>query len=462
MRQDDALQAAPILGSPTRKGGATDPSLSAKSSGSRVNTGSQSFDPRDGTETPHADMVLVTAQHLSRMMQGFVSGLDHLPARLVEGKPATKKKKAGYWYVTYSVRQAHDGRMRRFIVKVNRVKSIPERRRQGRRLAAEINARLALGWNPLTEAATPRAHHKLVEAMDAFLEAKAREKLEANSLRSYRSSIGILKEWLAGVRMIDRPVVAFQTMHAREFMLESYTKRELSSRGWNNYHTFYTTLWRWFNEMGYAEKNVFEPIKKKRVDPDDTSRRPPNEEEQIMIRKHVEHYDPRFLAFCLLTFHSGLRPKETFLLKPEHFHLNEMYVDIPKSISKVKRPRHAAIARVDMPIMRALKVHEQDPQEYVFSTGFKPGRKLKDSRYVGTHWQRLRRDTGLSKDVSFYTLKHAGGQQLFSDGIDPNELMNHFGHRDLKMTTIYTRARLPQGSRFVKNRASEFGKPAKS
>lgn len=387
--------------------------------------------------------------------------LDHLPARLVEGKPATATTKATDWFVTFSVRdpRAVDGTgrllpMRRFRIKVNRVRCVKERRRLGMRIAQDINTRLALGWSPFIEAVAPRAHHRLADACVAFLEAKRREKLQANSIRSYTSSIRILEAWATTRQMVRQPVSAFSTLHARDFMAQSAIERALSDRAYNNYHTFFTTLWRWFVDMGYAPSNVFEPIKKRRIDPDDKQRRPPTKEERDMIRKHLAHYHRRFLAFCLLVFHSGIRPKEAFMLKPEHFHLREQFIDIPRSISKVKRPRHAALARVDIALLRELKIHEQDATHYIFSTGFMPGPILKDSRYSGLHWQILRRETGLPKEVTLYQLKHAGGQQLSEDGMAPVELMNHFGHRDLKITAIYTRASLKRGSSFVRNKAT--------
>ena len=112
--------------------------------------------------------------------------VEYLPPKLTEGKE---------WYVHYSVINPATGKMVRYRNKVNRPKTVKERRQIAKLMIASISEKLALGWNPILEKEAPKSYHTLIEAMDTFLKVKTKE-TEENSLRSYKSYIKILKNWL--------------------------------------------------------------------------------------------------------------------------------------------------------------------------------------------------------------------------------------------------------------------------
>ena len=158
----------------------------------------------------------------------------------------------------------------------------------------------------------------------------------------------------------------------------------------------------------------------------------------------------------MLCFHCAIRPNEAFQLKPENFHLEQQSITVPGRIAKNRRTQGVAVPDVMMPLLRALQLHKQHPDHFVFSTGFRPGAKQKDSRDSGKAWSKLREATGLPKAVTLYQLKHAGGEQLSRDGIGEVDLMNHFRHHDLAETSIYTKRNYAEGVRTVVHKASEF------
>ena len=61
--------------------------------------------------------------------------LDYLPPRLTEAKE---------WYISYSVKDPATSKMKRFRIKVNRIKSLKERRAAAKTLMARLTEQLAL------------------------------------------------------------------------------------------------------------------------------------------------------------------------------------------------------------------------------------------------------------------------------------------------------------------------------
>ncbi|MBL8002604.1 MAG: tyrosine-type recombinase/integrase [Flavobacteriales bacterium] len=369
------------------------------------------------------------------------------PAQLTRGKE---------WVITYYVRHPQTGQMKRVREKVNRVRDLSARKAYAERRVRELNTILGLGWSPFSSKLAGHGNRPIHLATEDFIKAKERERIRKDSMRSYNSLVSILVSWCDKRKLKEMPVLDFTESRAREFMHESYVDRELSPRSFNNYHTFFVTLWNWFKEHGYVAYNVFEGIKKKRVDPDGSTRRPPTIEERKRIREYLQEHNPRFLTFCLLCFHCGIRPKELFMLKPSHFHIGECFIMIPGSVAKNHRTQGVAIPEVMMQDILALELGKQDPAHYVFSSKFEPGPRLCDSRDSGRAWTELRQAIGLSSDLTLYQLKHAGGEQLSRDGVGEVDLMNHLRHHDLSETSTYTRRTYQKGVRTVLKKASPF------
>ena len=134
--------------------------------------------------------------------------IDFIPAELRTGKRC---------YVNYSVVNPATGKMHRKIKKVNHVKSIAERKRYGRKIVSEINQKLYSGWNPFLEQEAPRAFSRLTEVLNLFLSIKTKE-LRKDSIRTYKSYINIMIEWLTDNGREEMYVINFNGGATAEFM----------------------------------------------------------------------------------------------------------------------------------------------------------------------------------------------------------------------------------------------------
>ena len=112
--------------------------------------------------------------------------IKYIPATLCENKR---------WYISYSVINPADNKLKRITIKVNRVKKIIDRRRWAREIIHDINIKLSAGWNLLIEAECAKGYYKLIDVMDIFMITKQKE-LKPDSIRSYKSYIFIFKEYI--------------------------------------------------------------------------------------------------------------------------------------------------------------------------------------------------------------------------------------------------------------------------
>jgi integrase len=369
------------------------------------------------------------------------------PARLVEGKE---------WTIVYWVRHPQTGLWARQREKVNHIKEVRIRRQWSRQRVDDLNLKLRIGWNPLRTGETAKSITLVEAALAAFISSKVRDKLEKDSMRTYRSLCGILLEWLRERQMHTLAISAINEGHARLFMDDCYMRRTLSNRTYNNYLQFYVSLWNWLKDERYVGSNVFAGLKRKKVSKEAKSFRPPTEHERGQIKAYLEREQPRFLTFCLLCFYMGIRPKEAFMLRPRDFHLAAGAIVVDHSVAKNDRTQGVAIPHNLMPHLLALNMEAQHPDHYVFSSGFEPGPLLRDSRVSGKAWDRMRQRIGLAKEVTMYQVKHAGAVAMARAGLGAVDLMNHLRHHDLAMTTIYTTQSDMDGVRAVIDKEVKF------
>lgn len=409
-----------------------------------------SASPRKPPTVPNLELVEMDQKSLhdwNLLIDQIQTTENYRPAYLSKGKE---------WVIVYYAKHPLTGEMTRQREKVNHIRDLAARKAFAEKRVKELNTILGLGWTPFEKKVPGHGSRPMHMALEDFLKAKERERIRRDSMRSYKSLTSILLSWCKREGIVELGVASFTANKAKEFMHQSYVDRELSPRSFNNYHTFYVTLWNWLKEYGYVANNVFEAIKKKRLDPEGAGRRSPTVEERKRIRAYLSEHNPRFLTFCLLCFHCGIRPKELFMLKPEHFNVEHAFIVVPGAVAKNHRTQGVTIPEVMLEHVVDLELHKQDPSQYVFSLGFQPGKKLCDSRDSGRAWTRLREEIGLSQEVTLYQLKHAGGEQLSRDGVGEVDLMNHLRHHDLSETSTYTRRNYKMGVRTVLKKATPF------
>ena len=357
--------------------------------------------------------------------------LDYLPPRLTEGKE---------WYISYSVKDPATSKMKRFRIKVNRIKSLKERRIAAKVIMARLTEQLSLGWNPILEKEAPKAYTRLYDAMDSFLKVKGKE-TEANSMRSYNSYIKILKNWLHeyGFKK-DMYACSFTKSVALDFMNDVEDDERISPRTYNNYRAFYFGFFNWTIEKGYLTVNPFSEIKKKPKKLTKKVRRTLTNEELQRLFEHLQEENRMYLVMCLLCYCCFLRPKEIALLKCEDVDLENQIIRVDDGIAKNDNTSFRTIPDAMMPFMKDLDLTVG--KHYLFADGkgydFLPGTKKMCSRKIAKFWENhVREACKFPMEVQFYSLKDSGMTNMADSGVPITFVKQQADHSSLAVTSIY-------------------------
>lgn len=372
--------------------------------------------------------------------------LTYLPAQYFQSKIS---------YVQYSVINPLTGKLVQKRIKLNKIKSVKERKKYARMLMIKINEKLAEGWNPFIEQEAPKSFCKLFDAMDIYVRVKKKE-LRADSLRTYISYLNQLKLFLNNKHNGGKlNVIDFNRNMAVNFLNHIYIDKNISERAYNNHRSFGKWLFNWLIENQYCKINPYDGIKNKKER--EKTRIPISSEYRDKIKNYLlKNNEHEFLAVCMLTYYTFLRPKEVCLLKPEMVDLESQLITLPAKITKNGKIRTVTIPDLLVKYLSKLNLRNIPINNYIFSTYFKPGKLLKDSRYVGKRWTRLRNEINLPKEIQFYSLKDTGIVQMLRDGISPELVRDQAGHSSLEITNKYVKQVNNVANNQIKAKSSEF------
>jgi integrase len=226
-------------------------------------------------------------------------------------------------------------------------------------------------------------------------------------------------------------VFHFKDEHAKKII---QSVEHLKGTTYNNYIKFYRTLWNWLIDKKYTKENPFTDMKVKRKEQKLREFIPENVRNDI--KKHLlETGFETFYFFCQFTYKLLIRPAETFKLKISDIDYNNGLILLHSDDAKDHDNRTYAIPDE---IMNFLKCMRELPKDwYIFSTNYKPGKILKDSRCSGKTWDEMRKKLEFSKNYTFYSLKDTGITELLNSGVPARIVQQLAGHSSIEMTEKY-------------------------
>jgi integrase len=413
------------------------------------------FYKKNGTDSEQTDKMfrhclttLISSENGKNIGVKNMLFLDYLPAEL-------KIYKSG-WYAIYYAKNPQTSKLQRKTVKLNRIDNLTERRKYARKLVTELNLKLHSGWNPFLEQEAPRGFTKLTDALDTYLRVKTKELRSTDSQRTYRSMVEILKNYINNIiKKPDMLTISFDALQARNYMDYVYNERGIGGQTFNNYKLKTSGIWNWFIENLYCKSNPFETVKKKREAK--KTRQIIDFETRKRIKEHLtknEEYE--FLAMVMLCFHGLIRPKEICHLKSSYINMEKKIIFLPKEITKDDDDRIVTMTEELQYCLQKLNLENISKDLYVFSTNWKPGKQLQNTRYIGKRWDKLRKELKMPVEYQFYSLKDSGIVQKLQDGISPIDVRNQAGHSSLEQTNQYAKYANPEGSEQIKKKSSEF------
>lgn len=351
----------------------------------------------------------------------------------VDFRPAELRVTASGAIVVFYAKNPQTGHLERQRIKINHIHGKNERLKYGRLLVQQVNERLYEGWNPIVEKAGFSKVVSLKAAADLYRKSYVKD-IRPDSLRSYDSQMKSLADFAATLGIADKPVCQFEKKEAQLFMLH-IEERGAGSRTYNNYIRFMGQFFNFCVERGLTNGNPFASVKLKRVDSKKRTVIPPEARKRIMDYL-IEHKMDGFRLICLLTYHCLIRPKETLMLKVSDINLKDGIIDIAAGVAKNHCERQIAIPEGVATLMTA-QVNGASPELYVFSSGYRPGKKLLTTRDTGRTWSVMRKELQLPESYQFYSLKDTGITEMLEAGVPAKMVQELADHHSLEMTQKY-------------------------
>ena len=397
------------------------------------------FAQKNGTETgldfSSDGSIYEVLQELSerKKMRLFkpIAYVQYIPAKLTVGKD---------WFISYYVEDPLTNKLKRIRMKLNRIKSVSERKKAAKIIVANLNERLALGWNPLIEAKAPKGYGTLAEAFASFLKIKGKES-EENTMRSYISFIKTFKGWLAKNGIKDSAYcVCVSREIALQFMNEIDEDIRMSAKTFNNYLSFFRSLFNWMRGKGYVNENPFNDIPKKAKRLTKKSRRMLTDSELERMCSFLGAKNPEFLAMCMLCYCCFMRPKEIVMLKTADIDLERQLVHVNPKVAKNDNDSYRTIPNDIIHLFRRLDYRHPDWYMFGENLGFQfdPSPIRLCSRKLSRYWGHVvRKECGFKMDVQFYSLKDTGITNMTESNVPINLVQQQADHSSLAMTSIY-------------------------
>lgn len=335
-------------------------------------------------------------------------------------------------YVGYYVEDPSSGKLKRVKIKLNHIHGARERAKYARHLIDEINRKLYAGENPLLEKVARNASLTIREACQRFMIDKS--DLRPDSLRSYRSYTNILLSWCQAQTMADVYCCKFDKSAARRFM--AYIAGEgRSARTYNNYLHHYQSMFNYLADIEVIVENPFADIKSRKTD-HKLRKIIPKEDRKRLIDYCLCNNMQEYIVIMNLCYRCLIRPKEIRMLKIKHINYIDGVIDMPPEISKNHHERIIPLPDELMEYMIHLK--DCNGEHYIFSGGFKPGKKPMSPHQIGNFWAQMRDELKLPASYQFYSLKDTGITEMLEAGVPAKYVKELADHHSLEMTERYT------------------------
>lgn len=374
----------------------------------------------------------------------FSQVLQFVPPKLV-------KNSLGY-HIEYRVVDPSTGKLKRKRFRLNQLqkqcKTQKEFLQQAQQVVLVLTNKLSQGWSPYGENVSSRYYVPIFDAMDRFLETKAKE-LRPDSMRTYRGIVRIFKEWF------HQPgtCIEFTQEQALDFMDYCFTKRDISTTTYNTYLKLCRVIFSWLQENLYVKENFFVKIRKKR--PSEKIREVIPHEVREQIVSWCLKNNPNFLLYCELICYSLIRPKEISRIQIKHLQLEDNCIYLPAEITKCHFDRHAAVSPAMVEKLNEY-IAGYKPDDYLFGRGFQPSAKpFISGRFVKT-WEKMRDDLDLPVKYQLYSLRDTGITMKLDSGMNAMQVMCAAGHHDLGETTKYLQRSDKHFIQALVNQSPEF------
>lgn len=375
------------------------------------------------------------------------------------------------WHVEYYVLDPVTGEMVRCRVRVQRLvkrcRNDRERRHVAQSVADEINKKLRGGWSPLHQSEDTRLYTPLRELREKFLQAKEAEGCRQATLVQYGSVTSLWLRWCEDNGYMTKYSGTYLRPDAVRYV-DEVLQQGNRHRSYNNTVKVMRSFFQWAVEHCYAKENPFMGLKLLKKEPKIRILVPPDARQKVS--EYYRRVRPAMNIVCQLVYASAVRPAELRKIRLKDIDLERHCVRIPGENAKNHKERFATLTEELEGKLREViegvglhtpacghpskegmgrepvrdrgdRFYRGDRGElYLFGKNeeLAPGKEPIGIAYFQKSWERMRKATGLPKEMQLYSLRDTGITDLLHAGVDPLTVRHHVDHSSLAIQDIYT------------------------
>ena len=318
------------------------------------------------------------------------------------------------WYVDFTCYDPAEQKMKRKKYMLDGIAKVTERRKMAADIITSVTQRLRSGWNPWAELSNSRQYAKVDDVINIYV--KYLKKLHTagsikdSTLVDYNKRLRVLCDYMQNHTLPIMYIYQFNLSYISDFLDYLLLDRDSSARTRNNYKIWLSSFCSWLVEKQYMDANPCERIKT--LKEEDKKRSAISSEDLQRINRYLNKNNPYFLLVCRMEYYTFIRPEELTNIRLRDINLKEQKIFVASSISKNRRDGMVGLNDEIVRQMIDLKIFDSDSNDYLFSTGFKPGKKKITTRVLRDHFYKVRTALILPQTYMFYSLKDSGIRDL--------------------------------------------------
>ena len=368
-------------------------------------------------------------------------------------RPAINKNNPEKWFVYYNfmvpedLRHLYSRGWKRFKVYagINRFTGV-ERERAANDLVAELSLSLRNGWlNPFDSVreaiASPielkRTDMLCKDVLPLFMKSRSDRKLDANSISSYRNTVGWL---LTGIGNISAGDVKFIDVSTTINKVAALPERSWGATTINKEWDFVQTIFNWLVLEDYMVKN---PVKGKIIKlPTKKGKHKWYDKDTAILVKNtiLKSKSPWLLNVCQFTYEILIRSKnELRNIKVGDIDMDLGCVNFRKEWTKNSSDQTRDYSDAFHLLITKMNLANINKDWYIFGKNGKPGPGQGGHNYFSLAWAKIRDELGLSDQYTIYGWKHTAIVHDMMKGTDGYTISYRARHSDTKTTDDYKR-----------------------
>lgn len=341
------------------------------------------------------------------------------------------------YYVFDPVSELMVRRRMRLNLLVKRIAKKRDRVLAAQQVADELNAKLRGGWTPLHQTEDGRLYTRLQDFQSKFLAAKRAEGCREATLVQYKSVIDLWLRWCEDNGLAARYSGTYLRAHAVRYM-DDVLEQGRRHRSYNNTLKVMRAFFQWGVDHLYCKENPFVGMKTLKKEPKIRILVPPDARQKVSAY-YAEHC-PAMNIVCQLVYSSAIRPAEILKIQLKHIRLDQHYIVIPGENAKNHKQRYATLSPSLVELLSPVLASAKSGELFLIGNNesLHPDVEAIGKSFFQKSWERMRRATGLPKEMQLYSLRDTGLTDLLHAGVDQLSVQHHADHSSLAIQNIYT------------------------